>query len=261
LSLLGDRRNLLFLGCDFPEWLAGFFTRILIGKPLYDRDRGLEVIASESTLQSLGRPARFTAFLRASRVEVYPGTAVSFIDELARRYVPVATAATMRPSLPPDRSTRGKAFVSYSREDEALVRTLVEQLRSRQVDVWFDRQEITPGDRFEDEIRLAIYDDASAFIPVLSKRSLEADSSYYIREWRWAVDAQLSKMSDVKFIFPVLVGDSDPDEILKLLKQRFPPFASLHVQHSPNGTLNDDSLVVELHNARRCFERNARRGI
>src|SRR3954463_8380886 len=72
LGVLGERRNLLFLGCDFPEWLAGFFTRILVGRPLYQtRERGLEVIASEFAHGNRGASSPLTAFLRANQMEVY----------------------------------------------------------------------------------------------------------------------------------------------------------------------------------------------
>lgn len=261
LSLLCDRRNLLFLGCDFPEWLGGFFMRTLIGKPLYDRGRGLEVIASQSTQEASERAAPLTAFLRANRMEVYPGDAANFVGELVRRYVPpAANTSAAAPTQGPETVRRGKAFVSYSRRDRGVVANLVGQLRARQVDVWFDEHDITPGDHFEDEIRLAICDESSAFIPVLSRNSLSVDASYFVKEWKWALDAQQAKMPDVKFIFPVVIDKGAPDELLALLRQRFPAFANLHVQHSPNGEIADDRLVEELRNARRRFERSTRRG-
>src|SRR5262249_37243145 len=131
LGVLGERRNLLFLGCNFPEWLAGFFTRILIGRPFYQtRERGIEVIASGSSQGGAGSTSGLTAFLRANRMEVYPGNAAQFIDELLARYVP----PSRRPSGEKEtaafgRRSPGTAFISYSRRDVALVRNLAAQLR------------------------------------------------------------------------------------------------------------------------------------
>jgi hypothetical protein len=50
----------------------------------------------------------------------------------------------------------GPAFLSYVREDEALVKLLARDLQSRGVSVWVDRAEISPGAHWKDAIRQAI---------------------------------------------------------------------------------------------------------
>lgn len=262
LSVLGECRNLLFLGCNFPEWLAGFFTRILIGRPLYDtRERGIEVIAHE--LGNGGQGSSLTAFLRANRVDVYPGDAVSFVEELTRRYrppplavpSPLAAAAegTWRRRVP------GSAFVSYHHDDRETVRTLVRSLREKSVEVWFDESALTPGADFEGEIRLAIQEDSSAFIPVLSRKALERDESYFIKEWSWAEEALARRFRDVRFVFPVIIDDEDQASVLARLNSRFPAFAKVQLERCPEGQLNGSELVEQLRTARKNYERSARR--
>jgi hypothetical protein len=260
LDILKERRNLLFLGCDFPDWLAGFFTRTLLGKPFYDTQaRGIELIANEAAAadrNTLNSP--LTAFLRANQVEVFAGDATQFIQELVGRYKPPAPPGAKQPRAAATAMPRGYSFVSYSRADIDRVRTFVTQLDQRNVKAWFDENEVTPGDNFSSEISFAIAEDSSAFVPILSKKALETDSRYFIREWRHALDVRDSKFDDVKFIFPVIIDDLDRSTAVELLKRRFPGFAEVHIEVCPDGILPDDRLVEELRNARKRFERNAR---
>jgi hypothetical protein len=259
LGVLGEKRNLLFLGCDFPDWLAGFFTRTLIGRPLYDtRERGIEVIASERTNES--NPSLLTAFLRQHRVDVYDGDATSFVRELLQRYRPPAakSGASVHGASPRERSA-GCAFISYASSELNHVRAFVENLRNHRVEVWFDEHSLVPGDHFEGEIRLAIQEESSAFIPVLTRATFEREQSYFIKEWRWAEQASQERWPGNKFVFPVILDDLSQDDGIELLRERFPEFAGIQVIRCPNGRITDDRLVQELKLARKRFERDARR--
>lgn len=63
------------------------------------------------------------------------------------------------------------AFVSYAREDEAIVDRLCGDLRAHGVKVWLDRERIQPGELWEDAITNAI-DQGDYFIACLSKQYL-----------------------------------------------------------------------------------------
>lgn len=255
LGLLGERRSLLFLGCNFPEWLAGLFTRILLGKPFYDtRNRGIEVFAGGSSQVSGASP--FTAFLRANRVDVYAGDAIDFVEELVARYVPPP------PQPANDQAglarSRGAAFVSYERSNQSAARALVEELRKRNVDVWFDDSELSAGMNFQGEIRLAIQEECSAFIPLISRSALDKGTSYFIQEWHWAQEVRQRQFRDERFVFPVVIDDQPESEVVATLKRKFPEFADLHLSSYRGGSV-DNRFVALLRDARKHFERSRRR--
>lgn len=261
LEVLSERKNLLFLGCSFPEWAAGFVTRMLVGQPLFETsERGIEVVASRVAADPNSGQQGFTGFLRANQVEVYDGDAESFVAELVRRYVPMHPPAA--PASEPLRNgpRRGHVFLSYKREDSEPVQRLVQALQQAQVEVWFDRKEVDPGDPFEETIRLAIHEDSAAFVPVLSRNSLNADQGFFLREWRWALDAGLNLMPDVRFIFPVVIDDMDETSTIEVLKRRFSGFAGFDLELCPNGTMDGDALVVALTKARKRFDSSRLRG-
>jgi hypothetical protein len=249
VDVLKQRRNLLFLGCDFPEWISGFFLRTLLGRSLQDVDRGMELIASR------GAPppaSALTMFLRANRVQIFEGDAEAFVKELVRRYQP--PAATKDPRLESLRASRGRAFVSYRRSDGEAVQSFVRQLREKQVEVWFDETDLEPGDRFANEIKVAIQEDCSAFIPIVSRATLEADKGFFIKEWNWAVEAASSRMQDVDFVFPVIIDETSNEEARQTLTRRFPAFTEFDFVNYVAGNVGD--LANRLLRARKRFERN-----
>ncbi len=262
LDVLRERGNLLFLGCDLPEWLAGFFTRTLLGKPLYDtRERGIEVVASRSAFVA-GLPSPLTAFLRDNRVEVFDGDAETFVAELVNQYETTeAPRSVATPAAAPSGSgsTKGHAFISYCRHDMERVRKLIGGLRARSIEVWFDESNIRPGDSFDDSIRLAIEDDAASFVAVLSRAAFERDRSYFIQEWESASTALSRRWKNVRFVFPVIIDDMDRDEASRKLRECFPAFAGLHIESCPNAESPPPQFIDALREARKNYERRVRR--
>ncbi|MDB5088764.1 MAG: hypothetical protein JWR09_2758 [Mucilaginibacter sp.] len=66
-----------------------------------------------------------------------------------------------------------KVFISYSAYDRQFVSWLVDELKSANVDVWWDQQEVTTGDYIKDKIKEGIQA-SSAFIIILSKNSAKS---------------------------------------------------------------------------------------
>jgi hypothetical protein len=98
---------------------------------------------------------------------------------------------------------RPQVFVSYASADSMAAKVIVERLRSRDLNVWLDADELRPGDHWAESIRTAI--SASAyFLLLLSKKSVQ--SSWMIHE----VEAALKELQsrDVTFV-PVLLEDCD----------------------------------------------------
>jgi hypothetical protein len=132
-------------------------------------------------------------------------------------------------------------------------------LRRHHIEVWFDEHSLLPGDSFEGEIRLAIQEESSAFIPILTRATFERERSYFIKEWRWAEQAAQKRWPGSKFVFPVILDDLSQHDGVELLRERFPEFAELHVIRCPEGRIADERLIQELKLARKRFERDARR--
>jgi hypothetical protein len=292
LGVLSESKNLLFLGCNFPEWIAGLFTRMLLGKPLYESRESLEVVAC-SGHEARGCGSAFTAFLRDNRVEIYPGDAASFVSELARRYHASAQADAWpsygsmsgtdpngsnafgwegaaqhdtEPGPTPrsepgytvtagrPRALRGHAFISYCHADLQAAKTLAEELTQRGVNVWFDERDVPPGALVNDAIRLAIEDDSSAFIAVVSRKVFQAQKAFFLFEWNCAARAQRSFAPGVPFAFPVVVDEQSVSEAVTGLRSFFPPWAESNVEPCRDGYVTDE-LVAALKNARKRFER------
>ena len=50
----------------------------------------------------------------------------------------------------------GKVFLSYAHQDLSIARKIYDELRNQNIDVWFDREDLLPGTRWEEEIRSVI---------------------------------------------------------------------------------------------------------
>ena len=159
------QRNLLLIGCNFPEWLSRFFLRATSESRLSQRREWLieEMQPTESLIYFLQSYSKDT--------EVLQFPPVDFVAELHKRWTaerrPTAAPPPRAEAVPPGTMF----FISYSRgtdqpRAEALYQTLV-QLGVGDSDIWFDRCSIEPGQDFRrrilDGIRTCRY-----FVPLLS---------------------------------------------------------------------------------------------
>lgn len=105
---------------------------------------------------------------------------------------------------------RPTVFISYSSNDKAFVRKLVDDLRSSNVELWFDEQELKVGDSIVGKISDTLKE-IDYMILVLSEHSVE--SKWVEAEWNCALMEQLSE-NRVRLI-PVLINDCEIPPILK----------------------------------------------
>lgn len=84
-------------------------------------------------------------------------------------------------------------FISYSRSDSEIAEKLYETLTAQGKRVWYDRNNLTDGSSFMDEIRKAIRT-AKYFVPILSENITKekGDSHVYRNEWDTAIDVAIS---------------------------------------------------------------------
>lgn len=78
-------------------------------------------------------------------------------------------------------------FLSYAREDGAVVEGIAGALRSAGIEVWFDRNELLGGDSWDRKIRAQIKD-CALFMPVISATTQRRAEGYFRLEWKLAVD-------------------------------------------------------------------------
>jgi hypothetical protein len=201
-----QQRNLLLLGCSFPDWLSRFLLRATNQRRLSDkgdkRSWLIEPLQSEESL---------TCFLRSYSKEteiLSDMPPADFVAELHARWMAACGADAAETTRPPEESVPAGAmfFISYSRKTdlpkaEALYQALIRQGVSES-EVWFDRKSIEPGQDFQrsilDGIRSCRY-----FLPLLSEAANQRERAFVFREWEEA-NGLLPEMNR-EFVFPIVV--------------------------------------------------------
>lgn len=96
-----------------------------------------------------------------------------------------------------------KVFVSYSQEDSRFAQQLTRKLIDGGVPVWIDRDNMRPGERWDDAIRSAIAQ-ASGYLVLVGAHPMQGPR--LDNEWR----ALLSEVwaNPQKKLIPVLIGEA-----------------------------------------------------
>jgi len=94
-------------------------------------------------------------------------------------------------------------FISYVHENQDKAEKLSEALRSYDMEVWLDRDSISPGMRWRDAIRQAIKNGAY-FIACFSVEYENRDKSYMNEELMLAIDELCQYSPDRPWFIPVL---------------------------------------------------------
>ena len=213
---------LLFLGGNLPDWLARLFLRSVRGVRLSYKRKQYEILADDLTL----RDTTLVAFLDdfSAMTRIFAGSAEKFIAELCRRWqeraaqspqAASAVAAARAPQAAPNRMVGGigeaapSLFVSYASEDREAARRLVEGLRAKGFDVWFDRERLLGGEVFQPDINKAI-DKCSLFLPLISHHTRAYNRSFH-KEWNAALERMDKYPRGVSFVLPVIIDDSSVD--------------------------------------------------
>ena len=210
-------KNLLFVGCRFPDWLARFAIRAAKGVEFsVARDDVMEFVADAS---ATGEPS-FTMFVDqfSESMQVFRGSASAFVDALARRWceqhpdapgtTPAPTPKSVRPR--PTTMRSGFVFISYAsehREEAIELRATLE----KDLEVWLDVDQLGAGADWEDEIRRGIAK-CAVFVPLISHTAARQQNGdeYFRREWAAALDRlPFFTGIDRPFIVPVALDDVD----------------------------------------------------
>lgn len=172
-------KYLLMLGNNYSNWLFRFIWYSM-RKP----DLGHGMLAydtlDESLLNFLERAETFTKQNTSSVID-------QILSRLEKKLKKNEETKYNRPEENMD------VFISYSRSDSEIAEKLYEALTAQGKRVWYDKNNITYGGNFMDEIRKAIRT-AKYFIPILSDNIIKEkdDSHVYRNEWDTAIEVAIS---------------------------------------------------------------------
>lgn len=99
-------------------------------------------------------------------------------------------------------------FISYSRRDADIAEKLYEQLTQKGINVWFDRNNITAGGKFMDEIRQGIRT-AKYFIPILSLNIEQEKNESHVYRIEWGEAIETSASYGRTYIIPIFENGLD----------------------------------------------------
>lgn len=193
INCLG-KKYLLMIGNSYSDWLFRFIWYSLrsgLGNGLYacenDEDKLSRFLQRNQTL--LRRPTKDT-------VEIIKNKLNKKLNERKKddniKFNTVGYGADV--------------FISYSRRDADIAKKLYDILTERGINVWFDRNNITTGGKFLEEICQGIRT-AKYFIPILTS-SIEKEKSephLYRTEWEEAI--QTSTLYGRTYIIPISEKD------------------------------------------------------
>jgi hypothetical protein len=249
-----QQRNLLLLGCNFPDWLSRFFLRATNQKRLLERDRRAWVIEPLKPEESL------TCFLRSYSKEtevLSDGSPVEFVAELYRRWTAEHRGAPAPQHTEEEAAPRGTMFfISYSRQTDLTSAEFLYQALLKQgvaaSEVWFDRRTIEPGQDFQRRIMDGI-GSCRYFLPLLSQAVNHREEGFVFKEWLEATEK--NKGMNREFLLPIIVDTDYEPEFYKPQSVWDWRQHNLHFGHAPNG-VPDGALEAKL----KKLVREARKG-
>lgn len=228
------RQDLMVMGCQLVDWLGRFFVRI--------SNRHRLIISKEKTDFLVGdrlqQETNLTVFLQhfSSRTKIFPLQSIEFVNELYRRWLAVHPDATtvFQPHKPVDNlqadetsaaveyksdaedieSMRsGAVFLSYAHEDLKTVSSIKNALEAAGIEVWFDKDTsaLRVGDNFKARIKTNI-EQCALFVPIISRNTLSQERRFFRFEWKYAQECQDFYPESRRFILPLAIDDTPPDD-------------------------------------------------
>jgi len=102
---------------------------------------------------------------------------------------------------------RPSVFISYASENRGAARLLRDALSEGGLEVWYDENELSGGDAWDQKIRRQIRE-CTYFMPVISAQTEARREGYFRREWRLAVDRSHDMADDAMFLIPVVIDQT-----------------------------------------------------
>ena len=234
------KNHLLFLGCNFPDWLTRFILRTTKNSKL-SAERGFSEYLVDANAGE-GNPLVIFLSSFSRETQVLAQDPVAFVAEFERRWQArqggkaskAPEAGPMADVMPP-----GSLFISYASEDRTAALRLAADLQGAGLPVWLDRQQLDWGTDYTLRIQTAIQQ-CALFLPVISQTA-EKRTGFFRKEWAWAAERDLEFTgATLKFLFPLVIDDTDAftsNEIPSAFKSR-------HIEKAPGGVLQDSQKAA-----------------
>jgi hypothetical protein len=103
-------------------------------------------------------------------------------------------------------------FISYVREDYDRIKVLAEELQCAGIDVWVDRDRISPGENWREAIRSAIANGAF-FLACFSVHSVNREKSYANAELFLAIEQIRQRPWGSKWFLPILLDNCQVPDV------------------------------------------------
>jgi hypothetical protein len=220
-------KNLLFLGCSFPDWMIRFILRLLSNEPMHDWGTKRTILIINDKTEARKKQYEF---LKNYDVVTYEGDTHDFVHELSSRWQ----------QRNPQSIKSKMVFLSYTIKDKDAVENLKKSIETiGNVTCWYDNREIIPGDNFKTEIAKNIKS-ADLFIPLISGNSLNHKDGYVQIEWFTADNVNTFRKIDGnkdKYLMPVVIDDTNPydNNVPKY-------FSELSIGKVPMGNPNEEFI-------------------
>jgi hypothetical protein len=184
--------DLLFLGCRLSEWLV----RLLAPGGAGTESPVIFVERAKGTVE-------------APPVE----SAVPYVAELYQRWMEFSgkDEAAPPPFSAAWETPFGAVFLSSVREDASASESIREELDRAGVDVVLDHDDTPLAPRWEKKLK-SVVGLCSAFVPVISARSVGAKRRFLQRDWTEAILEAVRAAPSGRFIVPVVIDDTPPGE-------------------------------------------------
>jgi TIR domain len=244
------RRDLLFIGCNFPDWLGRAMLRLANDNRFYAKE-------TQEFLCSSAKDAGLNAFLThySPNTLAFDGQPDEFIAKLADSFGTFSPAPKTPTVQKPRFGSGPTVFVSYASENGPAAKNIANTLLNLGFsDVWFDKKKLKGGDDWSDRIVEAI-NKTDFFIPILSKEADNRREGVFWDEWQSAIER--SRRIKDTYLLPVGI-DSEPAS--KSRYQRISDgdtavFFDKHLIHAPDGNLSADDCDALRERCRRFMEK------
>jgi hypothetical protein len=214
LSEALQKSHFLVLGLSLADWLLRFFVQVVKQQRLSEL-AGTDLFVFEK-LQPSERDRVVVYFSRLTKqIRVLPVDPLDFIAELCARWRQ-RYRSTIGDPFDDSRRHREKhrapgcIFVSYASPDLEIGRYVVSQLQKAGCVVWFDKEQILPGENWEDVLREAVEERCGLFLSVISDRTASRLEAYNILERNLAAKRRERFADTAVFYLPLRVDLGDP---------------------------------------------------
>jgi hypothetical protein len=215
------RSDLLILGVNFVGWFLRFFVHVIKQKRL--SEIAGEELAIFERLDPADRDKVVVYLTYPTGIRILPIDPLEFVAELHERWRKKHPRAVPDPYMMnrahrEEQRARGCIFISYASPDVGIARYVVRQLQEAGCLVWFDKEQIEPGVRWEEEVREVVDERCGLFLSLISEQSAAKLEGYTLFERKLAERRRERFAVDHIFYIPVRIDDGEP-----LIPQNEPP--------------------------------------